>query len=444
MTTIIKIIKRNLSLSFLRKDYHGYINDFINDQFQMCVLLLLRMDFSIKDYREKRIRRNLKTFQPTLWITTNAWISFGLLIYILIFPPNDYTIDLKFLEQLMNCQRFDLIVCQMIIAHLNVEWLWLVMARRTLLYRCSWVDFMTIDHSDDEQKLDRKIRKYMNKFHPLMNFITTSVYLVIVIIMMTNVILLPYYCLQYYQDGTINFIQYLTLFLMIPIYIDTEQMLGQLFVATKFQLFTLLFFNGRIKRLHSILLSLVCHADYPTYISEKIFWNRFHNEYIILHDEIKQSNETTKIIVFGVEIISKSAILLSCVFYSCQSKMVLVGYLFILFAIIGIFFLYGLYYQVASLPTHNEQCIRALSRWLARTQWSTRFMLQGKSRWHKNHPIKWRQSIKANLFVQMMTINRFGYTCGNLFEINKYKFFQLMLWNLPFILMFYKQIAGIY
>ncbi|KAH7638043.1 hypothetical protein HUG17_9148 [Dermatophagoides farinae] len=125
-------------------------------------------------------------------------------------------------------------------------------------------------------------------------------------------------------------------------------------------------------------------------------------------------------------------------------KKILVGYLFILVAIIGIFFSYGLYYQIASLPSNNEQCIRALLRWLARTQWSTRFMLQGKSRWHKNHPIKWRQSIKANLFVQMMTINRFGYTCGNLFEINKYKFFQLMLWNLPFILMFYKQIAGIY
>ncbi|KAH9501068.1 hypothetical protein DERF_011937 [Dermatophagoides farinae] len=52
--------------------------------------------------------------------------------------------------------------------------------------------------------------------------------------------------------------------------------------------------------------------------------------------------------------------------------------------------------------------------------------------------VELRAIIKSNLFVQTMTNNQLGFTCGHLFYITKYKYNELILMNIPLILMFYK------
>nr|XP_027193783.1 uncharacterized protein LOC113788523 [Dermatophagoides pteronyssinus] len=164
---------------------------------------------------------------------------------------------------------------------------------------------------------------------------------------------------------------------------------------------------------------------------------RFHYYQIRIWQKSLKSNLFIQMIINN-----KIAAMCACVFYSRQDKMNLSNTLFIFMMICSVLSANLVYYQIAKLPTYNTNCIRNLLRWLARLQWSTKFEWKGKRKIfiYKIQQIQWRHSLKSNLFIQTLTNNKFGFTCGHLFFITKYKFIELILLNIPLILMLYKHV----
>ncbi|KAH7638032.1 hypothetical protein HUG17_9137 [Dermatophagoides farinae] len=206
----------------------------------------------------------------------------------------------------------------------------------------------------------------------------------------------------------------------------------------------ILLITSRLRNLSSSLLQY--HANVSQYIVKRIFWNQFHFEYIILYGKISRLNESAKVILLAMEMIAKSAIMISCVFYSQQIKMVEANTFLVTIFIIVFLYVNIMYLRIAILPTYNEQCLRSILRWLIRSQWRHKFsdVQQNKqSTFYARivQRIRWRQTLKSNLFIQATVNNRLGFTCGHMFHINKFKFTELIMLNIPYILMLYKHVT---
>ncbi|KAH7638039.1 hypothetical protein HUG17_9144 [Dermatophagoides farinae] len=447
MSPILNIIIRNLDFSFMRRNDNVSIMEMLSDDFILLKLYSFRMHFLLADYRDHRIKKTYETFKPSIWITIHSWTFILLITSIVIWPENDFIMDCKFYEQMLNVQRFDLIIVELIVLSLIEEWLWLFFLKEATTYSCNFLDFLAHELPVYETRIDLKMKRYLIRYHSFTKFITTFIYSTVILWSMFLCILLLYSIFFSYLDDNIYFIQFIT---SIPISIlictNIIYMSGQFFISGTFFLFFLILFREKIKQLKNLSSTLLqYHANVSQYIVKRIFWNQFYFEYIILYGKISRLNESAKVILLAMEMIAKSAIMMSCVFYSQQIKMVesnifLVAILIIVFLYINI-----MYLRISILPTYNEQCLQSILRWLIRSQWRERFsVVQPKQSTFHDHIVQrihWRQTLKSNLFIQAMANNRLGFTCGHMFHINKYKFTELILLNIPFVLMLYKHVS---
>nr|XP_027196923.1 uncharacterized protein LOC113791352 [Dermatophagoides pteronyssinus] len=95
----------------------------------------------------------------------------------------------------------------------------------------------------------------------------------------------------------------------------------------------------------------------------------------------------------------------------------------------------SLYFRIAHLPSYNQNCCLSIHRWIARSQWSNVERKQS----HNRLPL--RYSFKSRLFLQSMTNNLFGFTCGQMFFISKFKYIQMFILNFHMAIKFYKKIC---
>nr|XP_027196928.1 uncharacterized protein LOC113791358 [Dermatophagoides pteronyssinus] len=112
---------------------------------------------------------------------------------------------------------------------------------------------------------------------------------------------------------------------------------------------------------------------------------------------------------------SKSFFVICLLYYSHQTKI--------------------LNFLIAHLPSYNRNCWLSVHRWIARSQWSN---VERKK--HRNR-LPLRYSLKSRLFLQTMTRNQFGFTCGRMFFISKFKYIQMFIMNFHMAIKFYKKIC---
>ena len=168
------------------------------------------------------------------------------------------------------------------------------------------------------------------------------------------------------------------------------------------------------------------NEDFRAYDSiewrKKLIWNRFQSRYVRYYAETIQLNGTVQIVLFYMEIISKISIMISCIFYSRQKHLSWSNTALILSLISEFFFVTGVYSRMANIYTYNQLIAKSMMQMIARSQW-----LRNKHRNRNNRSIHyWPYSIKSNLFVQTMTNNGFGFTCGRIFQITKYRYIELI------------------
>uniref|UniRef100_A0A6P6XUE8 Uncharacterized protein LOC113791361 n=1 Tax=Dermatophagoides pteronyssinus TaxID=6956 RepID=A0A6P6XUE8_DERPT len=85
------------------------------------------------------------------------------------------------------------------------------------------------------------------------------------------------------------------------------------------------------------------------------------------------------------------------------------------------------------LPSYNRLCCLSIHRWIARSQWSNVKLILNR--------LPLRYSLKSRLFLQTMTRNQFGFTCGRMYFISKFKCIQMFILNFHMAIKFYKKIC---
>lgn len=445
-SSISNIIKRNLSLSLLKQNHNKSLSEIFIEDFIFIRLFAFRMNFTLSDYCQQRIMKTYETFKPALVITTNSWLLLVILTLMIFWPTNGLFMDVKIFEQILNIQRADLLFTQIIFFIIIKECLWLHCMNEVINYRNRYIDFLLSILPNYERKCHHKLQRYLNNYICIEYFIITWLYLIIVLLMLSISILIPRWNFVLYMDGQINFVQFMSSFLYSFLYgMDMIYITFQFFSLESFFLFCLIFYREKIKKLFTFLTLSIKRRYKSPYFMRKIFWNLYHREYITLYSNIANLNESAKFSLLAVETISKSAAMIACVFYSKQVKMTMINSLLVFCMIFAFLFVNLMYYQIASLPTYNTKCIQIIFKWLARSQWSEKFVKTNNINCfsHKIQQIHGRQSMKWNFFVQTMTDNKLGFTCGHVFYITKYKFIEMILLNIPLILMLYKHVSNL-
>ncbi|KAH7638041.1 hypothetical protein HUG17_9146 [Dermatophagoides farinae] len=439
MSIIQNIIKRNLCLSLLRQNDNGLITRIFTEDLMMVRLITFRMNFSLIDYRYHRITLKYKTFKPAMVMTPISWIMITIFLSLIFWPNNRLLITAKHHEEMFKTPAMDLLFIQMVIMYTFLEMLWSFFMNEVLMYRSPWIDLLAIDIPIQEKKLDNKMRQNLINFIVIINFMTTILFLIMMVIMFSIGILMNYWYLPFYLDSRLTLIQYITGFPSTFLFaIDVIYTFAQFVTSAKLFLFYLLFFSCRIKQLYRISRSLINRSFYSYNLAKKIFWQQFFREYIILYSQMVRLNRSVKVILMFMEITTKSFVMICCVYFSKQSTVTVVNSIFILMAIITYIFTNFSYSRIARIPEYNKKCVQYLFQWLARSQFQNKRLDASIKRM-----VELRAIIKSNLFVQTMTNNQLGFTCGHLFYITKYKYNELILMNIPLILMFYKQVSNL-
>nr|XP_027202634.1 uncharacterized protein LOC113796537 [Dermatophagoides pteronyssinus] len=195
------------------------------------------------------------------------------------------------------------------------------------------------------------------------------------------------------------------------VFIHTSYTFGQLFISMKHLMFSIEFFclqfkqllyhlNNILKRKQRQPQQQINHSNIM--FIDCLFWYYFHRPYIKLYNETLHLNYSLRSIFLSIELISKCSIIFCSLFYGRQIQMNLTV----------------IYSLVSSFPQLNQLCCSWLSNYNAQRQY---YLLQRKQQQQQlitgNSLIlntnNNRRTIRLNLFIQTLSTNQFGLTCGN-------------------------------
>nr|XP_027204085.1 uncharacterized protein LOC113797840 [Dermatophagoides pteronyssinus] len=349
------------------QQYHIRIGHIFKQGFQCWNYFGTRMEFTMFDYEQRKIPYNYQTFRHAIWYTLNAWTA----IIFLMFLTNDETlISIKHIEKIFGIDRLDLLLNEMIIIFLILEWMWIFTFKETLRYRFTW---------------------------------TLLIHIIF--------------------------------------------MMGQLFRAMNFIVVSVEFSKVQIKQFFSSLKLLRNYNSFGTdhhsisFIQNSIlFLSRQQFEYVKQYADVTKVNRTASPYFVYDEMISKSSIIMACLFTSRQLQMNLFNLCIIPGLLSMFFYTTGLYQSVSNLPLYNQRSARLISQWLAKFQWLSS-SIKNKAINRRFSQAYLRYLIKLNLFIQTMPNNKFGFSCGRLFFITKFKYIQLFILNFHLTIKFYKKIC---
>ncbi|KAH7638012.1 hypothetical protein HUG17_9116 [Dermatophagoides farinae] len=426
------------------------ISDIFHYGFKYWKNNTLRCEYSVYEYQYRLISKRFEFFRHNIWISFNAWTGILFLLAMILEPFNDIIIGNEHYKRMVDCERLDLLMIFGVIAYSIFELMYFHLFKNFLRYRSSMDDYLVNNIDYDEKQLLPELRLFLRKFFIISDIITDLFHRLLSYFITLTLFIYTIFGFISYLNSLINFLQLIISVPMFSIFCRYTKTRAAYFMMLSFIVFLIEFHKVRLKQLMLKSQKMMkqkstnshCHYGHQLFNlkekMKKIFWNRFHIEYVNLYAETAQLNRTVSLILFYMEIVAKFAIIVSCVFISQQFKMNWFS-LSCVVAIMTLFFLMvGINSLIAALPSYDQKCGKLILYNLARSQWH-RFRMVNQST--NASLLLWRHWIKSNLFVQTMTENHFGFTCGQLFFITKSKYTEILLLNLPLILLFYKKIC---
>lgn len=414
-------------------------SDIMNRGFKLIQIFSARLRYSIDDYEQRQIPRTFRTLRLAIWTTMNAWATLLTFYFVIFFNNNNHLlINLNILELISNTKRLDLFFMAILIIFTIMEIMWLELFQRILFYQSPMNDFLIVCFQYNEKKLLQKYRKFLIDFHIISNLVGICLYSISTVIILLMSLIYAIYMIEVYLNHAISMIQMvITTIIFIPVFVHIIFIMGQIFLAINFLVFLIEFLKKRFEQLANISNTIYVSFNKKTEYGIILF-NRFRYDYIQLFKETKRFNGTISFLLLYMETGSKAWSIIFCIFYSQQIQMNLIAFIsgFILISLY--FFMIGLYSRLAQMPLNNQLCRRRLAFWMAE---QSRYWNKFKHRnYHQQKCIRILM-IKLNFFIQIMAHNRFGFTCGRLFFITKFKYIELFLMNVPIIMLFYRKIC---
>nr|XP_027200283.1 uncharacterized protein LOC113794363 [Dermatophagoides pteronyssinus] len=278
----------------------------------------------------------------------------------------------------------------------------------------------------ETNQLDKHGRKHLICFYIITNLISSSIHCIAKIGLFSVDIMFTICSLIFYSHDHITLIQLINTvpgIIILSLYIDF--MIGLLCHSINFVIFIIEFFKIWLNKLFSLFNQMNKRIKRRKELMKRMYWNQFHNQYIKLFAEIGYFNHTVSTLLLCIEFISKSAIMMSCIYYSRQEKMGVHNTTCIICFLSAFFYATSLYVIISGLHSANYSYTISILNWLARSQ-HNRYELNSNI-WNCN---VWSyMMIKSNLFTQTMMNNRLGFYCGQSFFVTRYKCLQLFLLN---------------
>ena len=413
------------------------VNDIKQSGYSKWRSILLRMNYSGMDYQYHQIKLNYQTFRYTIWRSINSWTIIILMISTLFaLIDNNFFVTLIDMELITNTKRLDLLAIESIFLCILNEYMWFYFFCSVLNYRSSLDNLLcNKKRSYSERRLSKYNRQYLCHYFTISNRIFMSLIHSISCTIIISIFVATYLSFNYYLNDDISFSKFI---LFIPIYLigsSHTNFLVKLFIGIgNYLLFYTKFLELRFLQLKRMMNIIVRGRNVELKTSKlklpNHYWYHFQIGYVRCYEELKKFNQTTRTLFLFGEIINKSATIFVCSFYSKQQQMNMFNSSCVFVSILIFILMNIVYYRLATLPGYNHYCChRLILPWLARIQ--TFNVRRSRTRF-------W---LKTNFFLQTMTANHFGFTCGQFFIITKFKHIELILLNLPWIMLFYKKIC---
>ena len=449
---ILKLLWKNFQNKNLQ------MNNIFIEGFENWKFYSFRLNYSLSDYRNWRIQKcSYQTINRSIWITINAWIIIISMATMIYYKNNPYLLNLHHIERIYNVNRYDLLIIDLIFCFIILEYMWLHLFNEVINYRSSINNFFITNIPFDCKKLKSKSLEYLISLYSFTNFFAKLLHRIVVISLIMIYSLFIVLALILYVKEQINLIQMISSLPFLGfITLHLMYLMGQMFINLNFILFLVEYFQIRMKHLlhiskwasnNQMMITTNINGEYR----RRIFWNNFHHKYLQLYSETISFSPTLGIVLFTLEMMSKSSIVISMLFYVRQTHMNLFIIVSLMIALMVFCFPIILYSRVARLPSYNQLCSRYMLNWSSRPQWLLLIGNRNNNNNGNNNFIKTttttnyrsriqHYSLKSTLFVQTMNNNRFGFKCGHLFFITKFRYIQLLIFNIHLLLKFYKKL----
>ncbi|KAH7643922.1 hypothetical protein HUG17_6284 [Dermatophagoides farinae] len=384
-------------LPFKRKSDH-IIRPLVRYSFHSLKYLIIRINYQLWQYQQRQIPLTYSSIRPAILITITGWICTIMWFSKIQWERAVFPLTYDDSARIFHISCFTVCIKFMIVVNCILEFLWIIFIRKLLKYESGLNDlflYYSRHHKNIEMEITSKNRKYLFRLITIADYLSIESAIIFALIIVVEFIIVQ-----------------------IKQFFSTTQSLFDL----RLSLFDLT--SSNTMRM--------------------------------------QIDDDLKAILLAMETISKASIIFSTIFYSQGVTETIHGSIFVV-CLISIFCLAtGVYARLSIFPSFNQQCCERLLAWNVRiSQLYSRINDNTNNRRiNKHQHIQFnklippkncnrkslflftiRQQIKINLFIQTMAKNRFGFNCGQIFFINKFKYVELILMNIPFTIMFYEKIC---
>lgn len=412
----------------------------LNEIFEIYFLYIKyytqRLEYSMLEYHTRTIEWNLKRMRRYVMVTTQT-ILLILFFWILIFWKNCPIEAVNDFASIIPFDGFKLMLSYYSILIILLEIMSFILMRLTINYNYRFNnalnELIQIDHYKD-RFFDLKILDNLQENHSKLVFCLNFVYHSVITVMLAILFPLEINLLLKFLIEQIQLLELVCSSLIYYNFFDRFRLLaGQLFHELFDFAFVGYFFLRKFKHLVRTFRKI---SEKKCSIKQIKAVSDYSREYIRQSRNVSLMNQSKREVFFIIETSSKLSIVFAMLFYNGQNEMNLLGYTVIL--LIGIFWFVNtaLSANVASFNTLNNSFFRSIYSWKCE-------YFQKKFQNSKSFKIFNRSYLsnetRKNFFIQNVSRNPIGFTCGRIFQITQFRYIELQLLNIVLLLSFYQR-----
>lgn len=406
----------------------------------------VRWKFSIDDYLRRESIYTTSDLLFTLFCCLRAWIAIAIIMIHIVWPENEWIISRNSLSKIVPIKGLDALLLYSILIILYVEKAWFSTFRMIRYYQ--FISFRHMAKIFDEREYNKVNRKNLLRSFIYGGYVSGAIYRTFTVYLFFWALYVLVRMIEQYQNDQLRMMTIVsTILLGTLIFQHFVYIAGLCFTVFFCFLFTCDLLVCKFRQLKEI----VCVESIKKLIKTKrnlflfddidCFHRNFRSKYSEIFQQIADYNNDYQLFFLMSEMLSKVTIVVVVLFYSEQDVMTIYSYI-ITTTLTSVFLMTTIIYsRISYFDSYNLIVYRKMSNWSARLPLSLwkRKSFKNWKRFRAKSKTFITNFLKSHHFNQALTQNRIGFTCGNLFYIDKNRYAELLLMNIGFVLLFYKK-----
>ncbi|KPM08701.1 hypothetical protein QR98_0072250 [Sarcoptes scabiei] len=417
------------------------IADVFKVYFRLAKKYTIRMEYDLEDYKNRRINFTFGNLRRASIDFIRFLLVSVFLATMILARDTESILSAKRFETMLEIDRIDLLFLLYMAVSSLLEYLWIYTFWEILVYDSAYNEFIAIQYKFDDSKLESNNKRLLLKYFIIRGYLMGIAYKIYALFFMGLFTILSHKHYALYVTDQVTLLDLVSV--LIPFFILMYHLIfvsGQMFLVMFCFEFSIRFLRIRFQQLCSSATIQINRLNpLPT---------RFMRMYYEIYANIAKFNQSAQNYFFVTELLSKINMIFLTVFYSKQTQLKSSSFLILYISVQMIVNTTLVYHMVSFFATKNLLYYRSLLINFIRFQFVTKRTsspLYTKARPRNLISMKAKRydcsaDLKKNFFLQTMPSNMIGFTCGRLFLITSYKYVELLLMNLIFILLFYKKL----